>query len=685
MKKLTILVLLLPFSFSLLKAQTGIINTIAGNAGHGYNGDNIQATTATLYTNNGVAIDETGNIYIADSQNNRIRKVATTGVITTIGGNGAAGYSGNGGQATAAEINTPWCVRADTLGNIYFSDQGNNVIRKITAAGIISTIAGNGRRGYSGDGGQATAAELRTPYGIGLDKNLNLYIADGANNVIRKVTYSTGVITTVAGNNHAGFTGNGGQATVAELSGPEGVAADQSGDIYIADFNNSEVRKVSSAGIITDYAGNGIANFNGDAGLADTMNLYFPANVTISPAGNIYIADEGDGVVREVMVATNMMYVIAGDVNDGFSGDGGPAVNAQLNQPTDMMTDKNNNVYIADQANNRVRKITAGCAGDTVRTAAFNYPECNGFHDGIAASFPSSPFEPYTYLWSPGGATTNTVNGLSAGIYTVQVTDALGCVAKGTIDITQPAAIVVTTSNYSVCLGEQVTLSATASDGNAPYTYQWLTGSTNDTSTIRVFRNIEDTIFVNDNTGCFSYAVANITALPIPNVILNAESYSVCVNITVDSLYGIPSGVNSTYSGPDLTGNIFNPNAAGVGTYTFTYKYTDSAGCSNTATQSIIVANCSTGIDALDNGERIAVYPNPASNQFTVQLRSEDAASLIRLYTITGQQVYEHKYTTTENSQLSTINTQALPNGIYFLKVVLNDGNTLVQKVDIAK
>ena len=213
-----------------------------------YAGDGGTATSVELFSPLGVTVDASGNIYIADSGNNRIRKVtASTGIITTVAGNGTGGYSGDSGVATRAELNSPSGVAVDASGNIYIVDSGNNRIRKVTAStGVITTMAGNGTGGYSGDNGVATSAELNSPYGVAVDASGNIYIADTNNLVIRTVTASTGIITTVAGNGTAGSSGDGGAATSAELSYPTAVVVDSPGNVYIADYNNNKVRTVGS-------------------------------------------------------------------------------------------------------------------------------------------------------------------------------------------------------------------------------------------------------------------------------------------------------------------------------------------------------------------------------------------------------------------------------------------------------
>jgi trimeric autotransporter adhesin len=360
MKKYAYLFFIFHLSFLTLFAQNGTITTLAGSTAAGYNGDGIQAIDAQLNQDGGIAVDDSGNIYIADSQNNRIRKVyKSSGLIATLAGTGEEGYSGDSGKATEAQCSFPICVRLDSLHNIYFSDAGNACIRKITAAGIIYTIAGTDSENYLGDGGKATEAMLNYPAGIALDKNLNIYIADQNNNVIRKVTTSTSIITTIAGNHIAGYSGDGDNARDAELNNPTGVAVDRSGKIYIADFKNNVIRMINTKGVISTFAGTGEAGYNKDKGPAKTIELNNPACVSTDNSGNVYIADAGNNMVREVLITTNQMILVAGDTASGYQGDGGIAVKAELNYPFDIALDKKGNLFIADLANNRVRKVTA--------------------------------------------------------------------------------------------------------------------------------------------------------------------------------------------------------------------------------------------------------------------------------------------------------------------------------------
>lgn len=284
-------------------ASTGVITTVAGNGTAGYSGDGGAATSAELNYPSCLAVDGSGNIYIADTSNNRVRMVAaSTGIITTVAGNGTYGYGGDGGAATNAYLALPAGVTADTCGNIYIADTGNNRIRKVPlSSGTISTVAGNGTAGFSGDGGSATGAKINYPNGIAVDSSCNFYFADTSNERVRKVTISSGIITTVAGNGTVGFSGDGGAATSAELGYPYGVAIDSHGNIYIGDSNNNRIREVTaSTGIISTVAGNGVQGYSGDGGAATSGEMNGPQGVAVDSSGNIYIADEGNSRIRAV-------------------------------------------------------------------------------------------------------------------------------------------------------------------------------------------------------------------------------------------------------------------------------------------------------------------------------------------------------------------------------------------------
>jgi hypothetical protein len=267
-----------------------IITTVAGTGTSGYSGDGGPATAAALNYSGNLINDNHGNLYFTDCDNNCIRKIDITGVITTIAGNGSAGYSGDGGAATAAELFYPHGVTVDNYGNIFIADQKNNCVREVNTSGTITTIAGNGSGGYSGDGGAATAATLNWPTGIALDNAGNIYVTEYYNSVVRKISTS-GIISTYAGNGSAGYSGDGGPATDGQINGPYSLATDQLGNVYIADCFNYRIRKVDVYGVISTIAGTGSGGFSGDGGPATAAQI---GNSSTQPASCVIAGNYGN-------------------------------------------------------------------------------------------------------------------------------------------------------------------------------------------------------------------------------------------------------------------------------------------------------------------------------------------------------------------------------------------------------
>jgi sugar lactone lactonase YvrE len=346
----------------------GLISTVAGvplSQGWSYLGDGVPATTAYLSSPSNVALDATGDLYFADTGNNAIREVAAgTGIITTMAGNGACDYTGDGGPATAAAMCYPMGLALDAAGNLYIADSSNNAIREVTATtGVISTVAGAGPDAcaYVGDGGPATIALLCGPAGVALDAAGNLYIADSLNNAIREV--SAGVITTVVGDGtgNCAYLGDSGPATGGELCNPEGLALDTAGNLYIADNINRLVREVDAqSGNIFTVAGTVTAGPSGVAGPATSVWLPDPTGVAVDAAANLYIADFMSNVVSKVDAATNWLAPVAGTGAAGYLGDGLPATGTWLNNPAGVAVDAAGNLYIADQSNDLIREVSAG-------------------------------------------------------------------------------------------------------------------------------------------------------------------------------------------------------------------------------------------------------------------------------------------------------------------------------------
>lgn len=353
--KLYILFVLLAFTITV---RSQVITTVAGNGTVGYSGDGGLATSAQIYFPVGVYVDASNNIFIA-GQDNRIRKVnASTGIITTIAGNGTAGFSGDGGLATSASINQPYGIYEDAAGNIYIASTSDYRIRKVNTSGIISTIAGTGTQGYTGDGGAATSAEIYYVQGITGDASGNIYFADFGYGVIRKIN-SLGIISTIAGTGTQGYSGDGGLATSALLGAPNSISFDAAGNYYIGDdYNNNDVRKVNTSNIISTIAGGSATRGTfGDGGPATAALFCDIESAITDSSGNIYIADACNNKIRKVNAVTGIITTIVGTGVAGYSSDGGLTTNAKINSPWSVSL-SNGNLYIADSKNNRIRKVT---------------------------------------------------------------------------------------------------------------------------------------------------------------------------------------------------------------------------------------------------------------------------------------------------------------------------------------
>src|SRR5882724_6528864 len=373
-----------------IDTTTGVETVVAGNGASGFAGDGGPATAAELNYPTGVALDTAGDLFIADQDNSVVRKVdGTTGAISTVAGMaGMFDFTGDGGPATVAELNHPAGVALDGVGNLFIADSGNCVVRKVTATGTISTVAGTGGFcDFAGDGGLATAAELSSPTGVALDAAGNLFIADSWNCVVRKKAATTGKISTVAGTGGAcGFAGDGGAATAAQLNSPMDVALDSTGNLFIADAYNFRIRQVGATSHkMSTLAGNGTASFGGDGGAATVAELSFPADVVLGGSGDLFVVDQGNCVIRKVGAVTGMISTVAGTGGTcDFAGDGGPATAAELSFPAGAAFDGTGDLIIADQSNCVIRKVhmTTG----TISTVAGTGGACGFAGDGGPAT-----------------------------------------------------------------------------------------------------------------------------------------------------------------------------------------------------------------------------------------------------------------------------------------------------------
>ena len=390
-------------------SPSGRLSVFAGTGVAGFSGDGGPATQAELSFPTALALSSNGDLYIADSGNNRIRMVSPSGVITTVAGTGVAGFSGDGGPAPQAELSFPTAIALSSTGALLIADGGNRRVREVSPTGTITTVAGNGTLGLSGDGGPATQAGLSEPLGVAAGPG-GIYVADAWNDVVRRILPSgvietvagaadglqfpvavalnaagdifvadwsnrvievtpSGAARTVAGTGVAGFSGDGGPAVKAELDRPSGLAVAPNGDLYIADSGNNRIRMVSPNGIITTIAGTGVAGFSGDGGPAVKAELNDPEGLAIGPGGGLYIADSHNQRIREVLPG-GAIRTVAGNGEVGYTGEGVPALSAALNYPAGVALDSSGNLYVADDGECDVDEVSAA-TGDLTTIAGW--------------------------------------------------------------------------------------------------------------------------------------------------------------------------------------------------------------------------------------------------------------------------------------------------------------------------
>ncbi|MGD0501006.1 MAG: M36 family metallopeptidase, partial [Bryobacteraceae bacterium] len=473
------------FTLTVAAAGPPAITRVAGNGVGGFSGDGGQATSAQLNGPYGVAVDGAGNLYIADAGNNRVRKVSPDWTITTVAGSTFNGFWGDGGQATSAELDYPHGVAVDRYGNLYIADSSNNCVRLVAPNGIITTVAGTGVAGSQGDSGQATVAQLNYPAGVALDGSGNLYIADENNHRVRKVQ-PNGIITTVAGMGVPGYSGDGGPAAGAQLSYPTGVALDGSGNLYIADAGNNRVRKVAPNGTITTVAGStsryGSGGYSGDGGPATNAQLSVPYGVAVDDQGNVYISDSGNSVLRKVSLGGIITTV---GIN---TGEGGAA--AQLISPTGVAVAANGNIYVAD-GGVYVLLIysTAGAPPSVVTTSPLPQSVVGAaYSQTFSASGGSSPYVwsvasgaiPFGLALAGDGTLSGTPTTAGTFTFTIRVEDRAAAAATATFALTiaLPASPLIPRSSVLPVgfVGAPYSQTLSATGGSSPYTWSLASG-----------------------------------------------------------------------------------------------------------------------------------------------------------------------------------------------------------------
>lgn len=361
-----------------------IITTVAGTGTVGYSGDGGQAINAQLNRPNQLAFDAAGNLFIAEDYNNIVRKISTSGIITTVAGTGVSGFSGDGGLAINATLDRVNGIAVDAAGNLFICDADNRRLRKVNTSGIISTIAGIGTDGHSGDGGLATAAELGFISNVQVDAAGNVYLAEQGNGFCVRKINTSGIISTFAGTGVNGNSGDGGQANVAQLNAVSAICFDAAGNLYLSDFGGFRIKKVNTSGIITTIAGTGAFGSGGDGGLATAAQVFYPYGLVVDATGNLYFCESGNNKIRRIDAVSGIITTFAGvgGFTGGYAGDGGNAFSATFNNPSAITIDAAGNFFIGDYANNVIRKITMGATGITnapyvSNTSTLVYPNPN--------------------------------------------------------------------------------------------------------------------------------------------------------------------------------------------------------------------------------------------------------------------------------------------------------------------
>ncbi len=609
------------------------ISTIAGNGSVGSSGDGNAAINAEINNPQGVAVDKIGNIYVADVGNNKIRRIDTNGIITTFAGIGIAGYNGDGIQATSAYIAGPVNIATDQQGNVYIADAGNNRIRMVNTAGIISTIAGDGFANFSGDGNPAINSEINNPGGVAVDDSGNIYIGDAGNNRVRRINTS-GIINTIAGIGVPGFGGDGFPAINAQLNSPQGVAVDDSGNVFIADANNQRIRMIDKSGIVGTFAGNGVAGYNGDNIPAPASELNIPKRIAVDHSGNLFIGDINNNRVRKVD-HTGIITTIAGSGVAGYNGDKISATIAQLNNPGGVALDNSDNLYICDKSNQRLRKVlpaytyvwspggktdpfiynlsaqtytvtatdSHGCIATSsvtitqpfmlIASNTFTNVSCNGVNNGTATTIVNGGTTPYNYNWT-NGRTTSFISGLSAGTYSVTVVDTNGCSATSSVTITQPLTLVTSASETGTisCYGDATgATNSSVSGGTLPYTYSWTGGGT--ASALSGLTAGTYVLNVTDGNGCEASASVTITQAANPLAINIASQSNILCNggATASIIANAATGGTAPYIYYWSPSGGTNTTATGLSVGTYTIIAIDSHLCLASASVTITEPN----------------------------------------------------------------------------------------------
>ncbi|MBC8048086.1 MAG: T9SS type A sorting domain-containing protein [Fimbriimonadaceae bacterium] len=753
----TLVLALLCLCFYTQAYSQSIVTSFVGIGGHGYNGDNISAKTAKLYKPIGIQLDKHGNLYFCDNMNNRIRKVDTSGVITTVAGSGIKGFSGNGGLATEAKINQPMSVLVDAEGNFYFSDLNNNTVWYVDAVtNIISIVAGTGISGYNGDNIAANTAQLSSPGGLCLDASGNLYIADHSNNRIRKINKETGIISTIAGTEGYLFNGDDIAATEATLYSPTGLEFDPDSNIVISDHGHHRLRRVDrETGIITTIAGNGINTFSGDGGLATEAQIAFPSHLEFDPNGNLYFADHGNFRIRKIDRLTGIISTVAGTGYAGNNGDSLSPLLTNLSAPWDIDFDAAGNLIVSEISVSKVRKISnvfvcsmpvmpvletevanvcenseihislsGGSLGDAENWKWYE-GSCDGTEIGTGTSinYNTTQSTVQIYVKAVGGCVNESIcsvieidpipqqiyfedndgDGYGNGIISISScspllsgyvlnasdcddTDLLihpsGYEICNSIDddcngITDENLYTdITASTFTLCSGNSSTLQTTSMSG---YTYKWFKNNIEISNVVTNSYNASAAgnykVQANSPEGCSSTSVEiTITMNQPPAIkITTPNGTNICGNASVKLKATNKTGYSwQWYLNDEVINGATKSQYTAKTAGTYKCSVSTSEGCSKFSSNVLVTNSCKVSEETeMENGV-VKIYPNPASEEFTISL-SENITmdnGRVEIYNMQGMKITEQYFNASGTKNTFTIqlpdNTAA---GIHLVKI----------------
>ena len=653
-------------------AHAQIINTISGDGFEGYTGDGGAAISARVNQPDWITGDASGNYYVVDRSNNCIRKIDASGTITTIAGTGTAGFSGDGGPATAARLNSPSGAVLDAAGNLYIADSYNNRIRKVDASGTITTIAGTGATGDGGDGGPALSAQFNTPYGLVFDAAGDLIVSDEMNNRIRLIRPS-GIIQTIAGTGTGGYGGDGGPALAADMWAPHYMCYDATGNLFVMDNTNHRVRKINTLGNISTVAGIGYPGYSGDGGPASAAAINWASGMKVDASGNLYICDQYNNRIRMIST-TGIITTFAGTGSSTFSGDGGAPAAAGMPWPADIYIDDAGNMAVAEIGDSRIRKISMPtspvnhppifvlgdmdslhiCPGEMPHSIALLLPVADADAGQTLTwsliSAPGHGIASVAYTATSTGGTVTPVGPtytpasgfVGSDTFTVQVSDgSLYDSITIVVTVVAPPTGDTIVGADTICAGSTTLLTDASGAGTWSVYDSTIVTVDSATGVVSAVGSGLGVVMYTETNMCGSSATSHniwVNPLPVAGTITGADS--VCpgdtillANTMADGTWSVASTTISSISSTVVVTGV----AAGINTVFYTV--TNSCG---TATASYtIVTRTYCGPEAVSTASNsdLGIYPNPSNGTFSIELPYTMGNARFTFTNMLGQQV----------------------------------------------